>query len=98
MVHRAIERKACPRHPASGGSRHALESGHRLAEGERGRSSSCSVRHVTADVVGKTTLGIYKIEDDQATFFVRRPGETNRPTEFKDIEDETFMFVIKKVK
>jgi uncharacterized protein (TIGR03067 family) len=48
------------------------------------------------DVVGKTTLGIYKIEDGRVTFCVRRPGETNRPTEFKDIEDETFVFTIKK--
>jgi uncharacterized protein (TIGR03067 family) len=49
------------------------------------------------DVVGKTTLGIYKIEEGQATFCVRRPGENSRPTEFKDIEDETFVFVLKKV-
>jgi len=48
------------------------------------------------DVVGKTTLGIYKIENGQVTFCVRRPGENSRPTEFKDIEDETFMFVMKK--
>jgi uncharacterized protein (TIGR03067 family) len=50
------------------------------------------------DVVGQTSLGIYKFDDDRVTFCVRRPGENGRPTEFKDIEDETFTFVIKKAK
>jgi uncharacterized protein (TIGR03067 family) len=62
------------------------------------RTINFFVKEGPADVVGKTTLGIYKIEDDRATFCVRRPGETNRPTEFKDIEDETFVFVIKRPK
>jgi uncharacterized protein (TIGR03067 family) len=48
------------------------------------------------DVVGKITLGIYKIEEGQVIFCVRRPGESGRPTEFKDIEDETFLVVIKR--
>jgi uncharacterized protein (TIGR03067 family) len=50
------------------------------------------------DVVGKTARGIYKIEGDRVTFCVRRPGEDRRPAEFKDVDDECFLFEIKKAK
>jgi uncharacterized protein (TIGR03067 family) len=48
--------------------------------------------------VGKTTLGIYKIDGDRVTFCVRRPGEDRRPGEFKNVEDETFLFEIKRAR
>jgi uncharacterized protein (TIGR03067 family) len=54
------------------------------------------VQQGPGDVVGKTSLGIYKIDEGQVTLCVRRPGESGRPTEFKDIEDETFLIVIRK--
>jgi hypothetical protein len=38
-----------------------------------------------------------KIDGDRVTFCVRRPGEDRRPGEFKDVEDESFMFDIKRV-
>jgi uncharacterized protein (TIGR03067 family) len=48
------------------------------------------------DLVGKTTLGIYKIDGDRVTFCVRRAGEDRRPGEFKAVEDDSFLFEIKR--
>jgi uncharacterized protein (TIGR03067 family) len=50
------------------------------------------------EVVGRSALGIYKIENDGVTFCVARPGDDRRPSEFKGVEDETYVFVIKRVK
>lgn len=50
------------------------------------------------EMVGRTALGIYKIENDEVTFCVCRPGDDRRPTEFKDVEDESYVFVIKRSK
>jgi uncharacterized protein (TIGR03067 family) len=50
------------------------------------------------EIVGRTAMGIYRIENDGVTFCVARPGDDRRPTEFKDVEDETYLFVIKRPK
>jgi uncharacterized protein (TIGR03067 family) len=48
------------------------------------------------EMVGRTAMGIYRIENDGVTFCVARPGDERRPGEFKDVEDETYLFVIKR--
>jgi uncharacterized protein (TIGR03067 family) len=50
------------------------------------------------EIVGRTALGIYKIENDTVTFCVSRPGDDRRPTEFKDVEDECYLFSIGRAK
>jgi uncharacterized protein (TIGR03067 family) len=50
------------------------------------------------EMVGKTALGIYKIENDTVTFCVSRPGDDRRPSEFKDVEDQTHVFMITRSK
>jgi uncharacterized protein (TIGR03067 family) len=36
---------------------------------------------------GKSQVGIYKIDGDSITICLARPGETDRPTEFKSTEE-----------
>jgi len=50
------------------------------------------------EMVGKKALGIYKIENDGVTFCVCRPGDDRRPSEFKDAEDESYVFSITRPK
>jgi uncharacterized protein (TIGR03067 family) len=50
------------------------------------------------EMVGRTALGIYKIENDSVTFCVSRPGDDRRPSEFKDVEDECYLFMITRSK
>jgi uncharacterized protein (TIGR03067 family) len=50
------------------------------------------------EMVGRTALGIYKVENDSVTFCVSRPGDDRRPTEFKDVEDECHLFMITRSK
>jgi uncharacterized protein (TIGR03067 family) len=50
------------------------------------------------ELVGKKALGIYKLENDGVTFCVCRPGDDRRPTEFKDAEDESYVFSITRPK
>jgi uncharacterized protein (TIGR03067 family) len=70
----------------------------KLDPGASPRTIDFFVEQGPNDVVGKTTLGIYKIDGDRVTFCVRRPGEERRPGEFKDVQDESFVFEIKRAK
>lgn len=50
------------------------------------------------DSAGKTSRGIYKIEGDKLTICVTGPGEGSRPAEFKAVEDELYLFDLKREK
>jgi uncharacterized protein (TIGR03067 family) len=50
------------------------------------------------EMVGKKALGIYKIENDGVTFCVSTPGDSRRPSEFKEVEDESYVFSITRQK
>jgi len=46
----------------------------------------------------KTSKGIYKLEGDKLTICVTAPGQGSRPTEFKRVEDEAYLFELKREK
>ncbi len=48
------------------------------------------------DSTGKTSHGIYKLEGDTLKICVTRPGDDSRPTEFKTVEDEVYLFDLKR--
>ncbi len=50
------------------------------------------------DSAGKTSRGIYKLEGDKLTICVADPGEGSRPAEFKAVEDESYLFDLKREK
>jgi uncharacterized protein (TIGR03067 family) len=50
------------------------------------------------DLKGKTSLGIYKLDGDRLTVCVAMPGLNTRPSEFKRVEDEAFLFELKREK
>ncbi len=50
------------------------------------------------DSTGKTSRGIYKLEGDKLTICVKWPGEGSRPAEFKAVEDEFYLFDLKREK
>lgn len=50
------------------------------------------------EVKGKKSLGIYKLDGDKLTVCVGMPGTDKRPAEFKGVEDEAFMFELKRDK
>ena len=63
--------------------------------------------HPTADFVvsegpgeaaGMAAQGIYKLDGDTLSICVNRPGQSARPTEFKAVEDEAYLFELKRVK
>jgi uncharacterized protein (TIGR03067 family) len=50
------------------------------------------------DSAGKTVVGIYKIDGDKLSICIAAPGRDTRPTEFKVIEEQTFLFELKREK
>ncbi len=46
--------------------------------------------------VGKTSLGIYKLEGERVSFCVTTPGQEKRPDRFEPVEGESHLFVLKK--
>jgi uncharacterized protein (TIGR03067 family) len=50
------------------------------------------------EVKGKKSLGIYKLDGDKLTVCVGMPGLDKRPSEFKTVEDEAFLFDLKRDK
>jgi uncharacterized protein (TIGR03067 family) len=48
------------------------------------------------DSTGKTSHGIYKLEGDSLKICVTIPGDGSRPTEFKTVEDEAYLFDLKR--
>ena len=49
------------------------------------------------DAKGKTSKGIYKLDGDKLTICVSAPGK-DRPKEFTTVEDEAYLFAMKKQK
>src|SRR5215207_2546579 len=47
---------------------------------------------------GKTQVGIYKIEKEQITICLARPGEKDRPTEFSGAGDKGHILIVMKKK
>ncbi len=47
---------------------------------------------------GKKTLGIYKIDGDKLTICVAMPDTGKRPSELKAVQDEAFLFELKRDK
>lgn len=59
--------------------------------------------HRTADIAikegahaGESSKAIYKFDGEKMIFCVSTPGGENRPTEFKGVEGESFLFTLKK--
>jgi uncharacterized protein (TIGR03067 family) len=61
--------------------------------------------HPSADLVikegpgespGKTSKGIYKFDGEKLVLCVTRPGHDKVPAEFKEAEDEAYLFELKK--
>lgn len=50
------------------------------------------------DSKGKTSRGIYQLRGDTLKICVTGPGEGERPAEFKAVEDETYLFNLKREK
>jgi len=50
------------------------------------------------DDKGKTQVGIYKIDGETITFCLNRPGEKDRPKDFKTTEDNNFLLITMKKK
>jgi len=49
------------------------------------------------DAKGKTSKGIYKLDGEKLTICVSAPGK-DRPKEFTQVEDEAYLFTMKKQK
>jgi uncharacterized protein (TIGR03067 family) len=49
------------------------------------------------DAKGKTSKGIYKLDGEKLTLCVSAPGK-DRPKEFTQVEDEAYLFALKKQK
>ena len=55
-----------------------------------------SVKDGPGDSSGKIAKGIYKFDGAKLSLCVTRPGNETRPTEFKTIEEEIYLFDLKK--
>jgi uncharacterized protein (TIGR03067 family) len=47
---------------------------------------------------GKTSKGIYKLDGEKLTICVTSPGGENRPKDFAQVEDQSYLFELKKEK
>ena len=45
---------------------------------------------------GKTSKGIYKLEGEKLTICVTVPGKEDRPKDFAQVDDEAYLFALKK--
>jgi uncharacterized protein (TIGR03067 family) len=61
-------------------------------------TADLAVKEGPPDTAGKTSKGIYKFDGDKLVLCVSMPGAENRPTEFKTVEDEFYLFELKKEK
>jgi uncharacterized protein (TIGR03067 family) len=50
------------------------------------------------NAVGMMSLGVYKFEGETLTFCISFPGVAIRPKEFKRVEGESFMVMLKRAK
>jgi uncharacterized protein (TIGR03067 family) len=57
-----------------------------------------AIKDGPGDTSGKTSKAIYKFDGDRLCICVTHPGGDARPREFKHIEDEAFLFEMKKEK
>jgi len=56
------------------------------------------ITQATNDSAGQTSVGIYKLDGDKFTICVTLPGRTIRPTKFETVEDEQYLFKMKRAK
>jgi uncharacterized protein (TIGR03067 family) len=47
---------------------------------------------------GELSKGIYKFDGDNLVLCVTRPGDPSRPTEFKQVDDQSYLFTLMKDK
>ena len=45
---------------------------------------------------GELSKGIYKFDGDTLVLCVAKPGDPARPTEFKEVEDQSYLFTLSK--
>jgi len=53
------------------------------------------IKEGPGNAAGVTVKGIYKFDGDKLVFCVVKPGGDKRPTEFKGIDDECYLFTLK---
>lgn len=62
------------------------------------RSADITIKEGPAETLGKSSKAIYKFDGEKLVFCVSLPGADARPTEFKMVENEAFLFRLKKEK
>ena len=60
------------------------------------RSADITIKEGPGDSAGKLSKGIYKFDGEKLVFCVSIPGSDVRPAEFKMVENECFLFHLKK--
>ena len=67
-------------------------------KGEPFPTIDVAVSEGSGDNAGKTSKGIYKFDGDRLVICVASPGGATRPSEFKEVEGEFYLFELAKEK
>jgi uncharacterized protein (TIGR03067 family) len=59
-------------------------------------SADIAIKQGPGESPGKVSKAIYKFDGETLLICVARPGTENRPAEFKEAEDESYLFELKK--
>ncbi len=59
-------------------------------------SADIVIKKGPGDSAGKTSKAIYKFDGETLVFCVTHPGVENRPADYKEVQDEAFVFEFKK--
>jgi uncharacterized protein (TIGR03067 family) len=59
-------------------------------------SADLTIKRGPGESPGKTSKAIYKFDGETLVFCVTRPGAEKRPAEYKEVEDEAYLFELKK--
>jgi len=59
-------------------------------------TADLTIKEGPGDAVGKSSKAIYKFDGDKLVFCVTSPGGETRPAEFKTVEDQAYLFELKK--